>query len=145
MNLVSESVERAVLFMAAPTRLVVLGAYGYTALDQSLAEHTRHFQIPVDQAGLLAESLRDARSRTVTYEDARLPDAFTALIGRPSSGTCAIFPLLGSRKVIATMYVDNGRRHTPIDDTELLEIANELLRRQLALYAQESNTKLSMP
>lgn len=154
MNLVSESVERAVLFMAAPTRLLVLGAYGYTALGQSLAEHTRQYQIPIEHAGMLAESLRDARSRTVSYEDARLPESFTALIGRPSSGTCAIFPLLGSRKVIATLYVDNGRKHTPIDDIELLEIAtsqvgmfyeNELLRRQLAHYAQDSQTKVSMP
>jgi hypothetical protein len=154
MNLVSESVERAVLFMAAPTRLVVLGAYGYTALDQSLAEHSRQFQIPMDQAGVLADSLRDSRSRSISYDEARLPESFTALIGRPSSGSCAVFPLLGSRKVIATMYVDNGRRHTPIDDTELLEIAtsqvgmfyeNELLRRQLAQYAKETSNKLSMP
>jgi len=147
MNLVSESVERAVLFVGAPTRLVVLGAYGYTALQQSLVEHTRNYWIPLDAGGVLTETLRDGRSRTLSYEDAHLPDSFTSLIGRPSSGTCAIFPLLGSRKVIATMYVDNGRRHTPIDDIELLEIAtsqvgmfyeNELLRRQLASHTQSS-------
>jgi len=147
MNLVSESVERAVLFVAAPKRLVVLGAYGYTALQQSLAEHSRNYWIPLEQAGALADPLRDGRSRTMVYEDASLPDSFSALIGRPSSGSCAVFPLLGSRKVIATMYVDNGRRHTPIGDVELLEIAtaqvgmfyeNELLRRQLASYAQSA-------
>lgn len=159
MNLVAESVERAVLFVAAPTRLVVLGAHGYTALQQSLAEHTRNYWIGLDAGGALTETLRDGRSRTLAYEDAGLPDSFTALIGRPSSGSCAVFPLLGSRKVIATMYVDNGRRHTPIDDVELLEIAtsqvgmfyeNELLRRQLANYAQgatpaASRNKAPMP
>jgi hypothetical protein len=147
MNLVSESVDRAVLFVAAPKRLVVLGAYGYTALQQSLAEHSRNYWIPIEQGGAMADTLRDGRSRTLVYEDANLPDSFTALIGRPSSGSCAVFPLLGSRKVIATMYVDNGKRHTPINDVELLEIAtaqvgmfyeNELLRRQLASYAQSA-------
>jgi hypothetical protein len=62
------------------------------------------------------------------------------LLGRPASGAYTVFPLLGSRRVIATLYVDNGRKYTPIDDVEFLEIAtsqvglyyeNELLRRQL--------------
>ena len=51
-----------------------------------------------------------------------------------------MFPVLGSRRVIALIYADNGRRLRPIDDVELVEIAtaqvglafeNELLRRQL--------------
>ena len=151
MNLVAESVERAVLFVAAPTRLIVLGSHGYGANGEPLAPQARNYHIRHDQGGLLSESLRDARARTLSYEDANLPASFTDLIGRPSSGSCGIFPLLGTRKVIATMYVDNGRRHTPIDDVEFLEVAtsqvgmfyeNELLRRHLAMNAslEDSNT-----
>jgi hypothetical protein len=47
---------------------------------------------------------------------------------------------VGTRRIIALIYADNGRRLRPIDDVELVEIAtaqvglafeNELLRRQL--------------
>jgi hypothetical protein len=144
MNLVSESVERAVLFVVAPTRLVVLGAYGDTGDGRPLSQHTRQLQLPLSAAGALADSVRDARSRSLAWEDGALPPSFAALIGRPASGSYTIFPLLGSRKVIATLYVDNGRKHTPIDDVEFLEVAtsqiglyyeNELLRRQLLASA----------
>jgi hypothetical protein len=147
MNLVSESVERAVLFVAAPTRLVVLGAYGSHVDGRQLAQLTREYHVPLDAAGVLAESLRDARSRTLAWDDSGLPPSFTALIGRPVSGSCTVFPLLGSRKVIATLYVDNGRKHTAIDDLEFLEVAtahvgmyyeNELLRRQLQTTARQA-------
>jgi hypothetical protein len=152
MNLVSESVERAVLFVAAPTRLVVLGAYGSTDDGKPLAQHTRHYQIPLEDAGVLARSLRDARTRTAAFDSGELPASFAALIGRPVSGSFTIFPLLGTRKVIATLYVDNGRKHTPVDDTEFLEVAtahvgiyyeNELLRRQLQATTNLTSSRAS--
>ena len=91
-------------------------------------------------AGALADCVQDGCSRTLDWSTNPLPSGLAGLLGRPASGSYTVFPLLGSRKVIAALYVDNGRKHTSIDDVEFLEVAtsqiglyyeNELLRRQL--------------
>ncbi|HEY5957425.1 MAG TPA: DUF4388 domain-containing protein [Polyangiaceae bacterium] len=144
LNLVSESVDRAVLFVAAKTDLLVLGAFGKGPKGEPLARRTQGFRMKLEGAGALTDSLRDARAQTLSYDEARLPEELTALIGRPCTGQCAIFPLLGSRKVIATMYADNGAKNRPIDDVDFLDMAtsqvgmfyeNELLRRERSRVA----------
>lgn len=140
MNLISESVDRAVLFLVGRDDIVALGAFGLSLQGQQLAQTTRGFKIKMADGGVLADSIRDGKSRTQTFEAARLPPGFEALLGKPASGQCAVFPLLGSRKVVATVYADNGHKRRGIDDVEFLEIAtsqvgmfyeNELLRRRL--------------
>lgn len=140
MNIISESVERAVLFVVRKSDLMALGAFGHSADGRALAERSQGLRVELEQAGPLAESVRDGRSRTMRFEGAGLPECLTSLVGPPSSGECAIFPVLGGRKVIATVYADNGRKGRPLDDLEFLELAtsqvgmayeNELLRRHV--------------
>ena len=71
----------------------------------------------------------------------RLPDAFTRVVGKPRSGQCAVFPVMGGQRVIAVVYADNGPSNRAIEELDILELAaaqaglaleNELLRRQRA-------------
>ena len=64
---------------------------------------------------------------------------FTEIVGKPRSGQCAVFPVLGGQRVIALVYADNGPSNRAIEELDILELAaaqaglafeNEMLRRQ---------------
>jgi GAF domain-containing protein len=140
MNIISESVERAVLFLVRHAELVALGAFGAGRGGEPLADLTRGLRLPIDGTNAVADSLGDGQVRSMPFEKARFPDSFKNLLGRPRTGECAIFPVLGGQKVIAVVYADNGFSNTAIEQVEILELAavqaglaleNELLRRQM--------------
>lgn len=140
MNLVSESVDRAILFVAARSDLLVLGAFGHTMSGQPIAPQIRGTRIKFEEAGALADSVKNGRSHTLPFDEVGLPEHLKALLGRPACPQSAIYPLLGSRKAVATMYADNGRREQFIHDHDFIDMAtsqvgmyyeNELLRRKL--------------
>jgi len=139
MNIISESVERAVLFLARRTELVVLGAFGTGLGGEQLAILTHGLRLPLASKSALVKSLGDGQVCSVAFDEANFPEEFTRLVGKPRSGQCAIFPVLGAQKVIAVVYADNGFSNTAIEQVEMLELAavqaglaleNELLRRQ---------------
>lgn len=141
MNIISESVERAVLFLAKRDELVALGAFGTSTQGKPLAQMTRGLRVPMSARNVFTDCLGDARVRIGAEDNAPLPDAFSRMVGRPVTGQYAVFPVLGGRQVIAVVYVDNGHSNRAIDELEILELAsaqaglafeNELLRRQLA-------------
>lgn len=149
MNIISESVERAVLFLVQRSELAVLGAFGAGDSGQPLALLTRGLRLPVQRGNALVDSIGDAQVRSMPFDDARLPDAFRTLLGKPRSGQCAILPVLGGQKVIAVVYADNGFSNIAIEQVEMLELAavqaglaleNELLRRQLGQARPESRS-----
>lgn len=152
MNIISESVDRAVLFVVRRSDLMAMGAFGHTADGRGLAERCQGLRLELDEAGPLAESVRDGRSRTLRFDGAGLPEGLAALVGPPASGECTIFPVLGGKRVIATVYADNGRRNRPLDDLEFLELAtsqvgmayeNEFLRRHVAQPAADTGPQPS--
>jgi len=140
MNLISESVERAVLFLVRRDALTAIGAFGSDGAGRPLATLARGLTLPgLDEKGALAESLAEGEVRAMQFDEARLPEKFTELIGRPRSGSCAIFPVMGGQRVIALVYADNGRSERAIEELDILELAasqaglafeNELLRRK---------------
>jgi hypothetical protein len=139
MNILSESVERAVLFLVRKDGLVVLGAFGNTPGGQSLAQLSRGLIIPLSSKNALTDSLADGQVRAIPFEEARLPAGIAGVVGRPRSGECAIFPVTGGQRVIALVYADNGHSNRAIEELDILELAaaqaglafeNELLRRQ---------------
>jgi hypothetical protein len=139
MNILSESVERAVLFLVRKDGLVALGAFGSTPGGQSLAQISRGLIIELASKNALTDSLADGQVRAIPFEQARLPEAFAGVVGRPRSGECAIFPVTGGQRVIALVYADNGHSNRAIEELDILELAaaqaglafeNELLRRQ---------------
>jgi hypothetical protein len=140
MTIVADSVERAVLFVLQRNTLVALGAFGARGDDVALATTTRGLALAVDPDGVFAACMADGRARVLQPGGDELPDEIRAAIDSPRSGQAVLFPVLGSRRVIAVIYADNGRHLRSIDDVEIVEIAsaqvglafeNELLRRQL--------------
>jgi len=139
MNILSESVERAVLFLVRKDELVALGAFGNSPGGQPLAQLSRGLKLGLSSRNALTDSLADGRVRSITFEEARLPENIASLFGRPRSGECAIFPVMGGQRVIALVYADNGHSNRAIEELDILELAaaqaglafeNELLRRQ---------------
>lgn len=138
MQLVSESYERAVIFLVKRDRLAPLGAFGFTGSGSPLASAVRRLEIR--PSGLLQEALASSQVRTATFQNANLPIDLAATLGQPAYDQVVVFPVAGSERVIAAVYADNGDNPRPLRDVELLEVAaeqvgiafeNELLRRQL--------------
>jgi len=141
MNIISESVERAVLFLVGRDGLTVLGAFGTSPAGHPLAQLTRGLRIALAAKNALTESIADGQVHAMPFGEAQLPAEFVALIGKPRSGECAIFPVTGGQRVIALVYADNGPSNRAIEELDILELAaaqaglafeNELLRRQAA-------------
>ncbi|BDG09115.1 DUF4388 domain-containing protein [Anaeromyxobacter paludicola] len=141
MSIISESVERAVFFLVRHDGLVALGAFGSSASGAPLAQVTRGVKLAVPAESALGECLADGRVRAVGFDSVRFPESFAALLGRPRTRQCAVFPVIGGQRVIALIYADNGRSNHAIDELEVLELAaaqaglafeNEMLRRQTA-------------
>lgn len=103
MNIISESVERAVLFLVRRDGLTALGAFGNSQSGEPLAQLTRGLKLPLTEQNALVDSLADGQVRSSLFDDARFPDSFTRLVGRPRSAQCAIFPVLGGSRVIAVV------------------------------------------
>jgi hypothetical protein len=138
MQLVSESYERAVIFLVKRDRLAPLGAFGFAQNGTPLASAVRRLEIA--PGGLLQEALASSQVRTSTFQNANLPIDLAATLGQPMNDQVVVFPVAGSERVIAAVYADNGDNPRPLRDVELLEVAaeqvgiafeNELLRRQL--------------
>ena len=141
MHIISESVERAVLFLVKRDHLVALGAFGIDPSGRPLAEVTRGLKVPLNLGSSLAHSLDTGEVQSVNFEEAELPEPFRSMVGTPRNGQAVIFPVLGSQRVISVIYTDNGDNEKPIEDIDILELAtaqvgmafeNELLRRQIS-------------
>lgn len=141
MHIISESVERAVLFLVKRDHLVALGAFGSDPRGRPLAEVTRGLKVPLDLESALARSLDTGEVQGVTFEEAELPEPLRSMVGPPRNSQVVIFPVLGSQRVISVIYTDNGDNEKPIEDIDILELAtaqvgmafeNELLRRQIS-------------
>lgn len=139
MNIVAESVERAVLFLVRGDELVALGAFGFSRDRRPLATTTRSLALPM--SGALARAIGGGQALSVPFDQASLPEPLPDLLGRPRSGQCAIFPVMGTNRVILLIYADNGDLDRPIEEIEILDLVaaevgiafeNELLRQQLA-------------
>jgi uncharacterized protein DUF4388 len=141
MHIISESVERAVLFLVKRDHLVALGAFGGDPSGRPLAEVTRGLKVPLDLDSALARSLDTGEVQNTTFLEADLPEPFRSMVGPPRNGQVVVFPVLGAQRVISVIYADNGESEKPIEDIDILELAtaqvgmafeNELLRRQIS-------------
>ena len=153
MHVISESVERAVLFLLQGEEpaheLLSVGAFGFSESGEPLASRTQALRWALPQRGLFRAALTSAEPQAGSFEKGEIPPALAQLLGRPASGQAVVFPVLGAQKVVALIYTDNGDRTETIEDIRILELAtaqvgvafeNELLRHQErgALFAREA-------
>ena len=122
-----------------PDVLSAVGAFGNNPAGQPLAQLTRGMRLPIGAPNALTRALEDETVRSLSFDETGLPEAFTRVVGKPRSGQCAVFPVVGGQSVIALVYADNGPSNRAIEELDILELAaaqaglaleNELLRRQ---------------
>ncbi len=142
MNVISESVERAVLFLVQGDKLTAVGAFGFGRSGAGLAGVTSGLRIRPTARSILRRALDVAKPQSVDFDDAYLGDELEGLLGRPASGQVVIFPVLGAERTIAVIYTDNGNLDEEIQDIQILELAasqvgvafeDELLRQKLGI------------
>ncbi|RMH18903.1 MAG: DUF4388 domain-containing protein [Acidobacteria bacterium] len=140
LNVISESVERAVLFLVQEPSLVAVGAFGFTGDGRPLAAATRGLRLIPDPACALRRAIDEGRPQESRFEEAALPAELSRLLGPPAADQVVIFPVLGTSRTISVIYTDNGQLEQTIEDVHILELAtaqvgvafeHELLRRQL--------------
>jgi hypothetical protein len=141
MNIIAESVERAILFLVRRDSLTALGAFGFSPTNRPLAELTRSLAVPLEEGSALTEAIEAKRAVSVSYDEANLPTDLARVLGRPRTGQVVLFPVLGTDRVILLIYTDNGPLDQPIEEIDIIDLAaaevgiafeNELLRRQLS-------------
>lgn len=141
MQVISESVERAIMFVVRRGQLRALGAFGSDLNGDPLAQATQELVVPLEHPNALCEAIRDGQTRSLRFDDADLPQEFKDCIGRPRTGQIVLFPVIGSSQVNSVVYTDNGPVSREIEEIEILELAaaqvgvafeNELLRRKMA-------------
>ncbi|MBI4955071.1 MAG: DUF4388 domain-containing protein [Myxococcales bacterium] len=138
LNLISDTVERALFLVHRPPELWVHGGFGQADNGARLAERMRGLRVPLGRAGALYECVLDGQARALDWDDAALPAALAERLGMPRARRCALFPVISGDRVIALVYADNGDKEQPIEEIDFLELAvsqmgmayeNELLRR----------------
>ncbi|MEM7582360.1 MAG: DUF4388 domain-containing protein [Acidobacteriota bacterium] len=141
MHVISESVERAVLFLVQGGELTAVGAFGFSASGEGLAELTSGLRLRPEPGSVLRRALEVPEPQSLDFDDAHLGSELVELLGRPASGQVVIFPVLGAERTISVIYTDNGQRGEEIQDIKILELAtsqvgvafeDELLRQQMA-------------
>jgi hypothetical protein len=141
MNVISETVGRAILFVVKPKHLSALGAFGTGARGRPLAQLSHGMVLGLDHDDALVRGVLDGKARTMTCAEANLPAELTEVAGRPRADEVAVFPVLGGEKVFAIVYADNGNGGRPMHQLDIIELAigqvglafeNELLRRHIA-------------
>jgi hypothetical protein len=141
MNIIAESVERAVLFLVKRESLTALGAFGFNAANRPLADATRGLVVALEEGSALTEAIQAGRALSVSFDEAGIPENLRELLGPPKTGQVVLFPVLGSDRVILLIYTDNGALDQPIEEIDIIDLAaaevgiafeNEMLRRQLS-------------
>ncbi|MCP3961988.1 MAG: DUF4388 domain-containing protein [bacterium] len=140
MNVISESVERAVLFLVQGEDLTAVGAFGFSSSGEGLAGLTSGLRLRPEPRSVLRRALDIAKPQSLDFDDAHLGPELEPLLGRPASGQVVIFPVQGAERNIALIYTDNGTLDEEIQDIKILELAtsqvgvafeDELLRQKL--------------
>lgn len=145
MHIISESVERAVLFLVKRDHLMALGAFGVDTRGKPLAEVTRALKLGLESDSALTRAMETGEVQALSFDEANLPEPLRSMVGSPRTGQVVVFPVLGAQRVISVIYTDNGDRDQPIEDIDILELAtaqvgmafeNELLRRQISQHRE---------
>ena len=140
MHLISDSVERAVLFLVQRDQLAAVGAFGFSNAGAPLAQATRGLTLTVSPESSLGRVVLGAEPEMLDLDESDLPAELVELVGRPASGQAVLFPVLGAERTISVIYTDNGSLEKEIEDVGLLELAasqvgmafeNELLRQEM--------------
>jgi len=140
LKILSEHLDRAILFLVRRGEILGLGAFGRTQSRHPLDHEIKNLRLPLEGESLLEKSIT---SKSPFYGEPGKETWLNVLhkrIGPPSGSEVMVLPVAGIERVICLVYGDNGRVVRPICRSELLEIAagqagmifeNTVLRKQV--------------
>lgn len=123
LKILSQHLDRAILFMVRRGELLGLSAFGKTLGPHSLKGQIKNLRIPLEPDSLLVKCI-ESRSPFCGEPDSQSwLNVLHQRIGTPITSEVMILPVAGVGRVICMVYGDNGTVARPINHLELLEIA----------------------
>ena len=111
---ISESAERAVLFIVHDKDLIVLECFGTTLNGEPIKKALKDIQISLDTVSLLHQYVKDGIPYRGKIRDEFLHQDFYQRIGVPATGNCMILPLSSEGQVVGLLYCDQGNLNKPL-------------------------------
>jgi hypothetical protein len=140
LNILSQHLDRAILFLVRRGELLGLVAFGNTTGDRPLISEIKNLRIPFEKDSLIGACIDKKRYfkgiPPVQNGLKKLQDK----IGRPANREVMLLPVAGVDKMLCLVYGDNRLSEEPLNNIEILEIAagqagiileNNYLRKQV--------------
>jgi len=118
----SEVVNRSVLFMVTRDEIKGLGQFGIELKDCSADQKVRQIHVPVDEASIFTEVLKDSRTVIGRFTDKAWDTYLVREMGGVEPDEFFLVPVISNGRVVAVLYGDNLPEHRPIPNIAGLEI-----------------------
>lgn len=123
LKILSERLERAILFLVRRSELLGLGGIGKTNDHNSLNTKVKNLRIPIEPDSTLLRCIEKQSLFRGTPPSQNWLKIIYQTIGPPETSEVLLLPMAGVERVSCLVYGDNGPLTKPICQLELLEIA----------------------
>jgi CheY-like chemotaxis protein len=118
----SEVMNRAVIFSVKDDKIVGLGQFGVTLKEEQTDAAIRKIVIPRDGDSILGRMLKNPRPLRTRFEGSLWDDFLCRVLGGEIPEDVFLGPIFSEGRVVAILYGDNLPDHSPVGNTEALEI-----------------------
>jgi len=153
LNVLSEHMERAILFMVREDSLRGLGGFGSSQGDQTINDFSKKMKIPLTEDSCLYDCVKNRTSYSGATPMEKWLHSLHNKLGRPECNEVVLIPVGGVDRVTFLVYGDNGTNNDSIQNLDLLEMAaaqtgvmmeNVFLRKSLEKMMSRSKEPLEM-
>ena len=117
---VSDSVERAILFIVQSDEIVVLECFGNTMDGTPLKTSLKDITISLNQRSLFGQCVKEGVPYQGKIKPGYLTKGFQDRIGIPTSKECILLPVQADGRVGGLLYCDQGRLDVTLDHINLI-------------------------
>ncbi|MCG3173872.1 MAG: hypothetical protein GMKNLPBB_02079 [Myxococcota bacterium] len=148
LRMVSDNLERGVLYVAREDHLSAIGAFGDTRQGFPISNLVKKLTLPYGPETALRKKLESKRMNIVRGKETSCVDGLYNIIGKPEVDKTVIIPVFGLDRLISLVVADNGVKDTFPLDLEFLEVfsghvglwlENNLLRQKIAMLERGKN------
>lgn len=123
LNVLSEHVERAILFMVQKESIRGVGGFGNCANGESINKLAKRLKIPLTKDSCLYANVHERKTYQGPAPKEKWLRTLYENMGPPNQNHIAILPVGGIRSVTSLVYGDNGKKRYPVQYLNLLEMA----------------------
>lgn len=118
----SEVMNRAVIFSVKDDSIVGIGQFGVTLKEGETDAAIRNIVIPRDNDSILGTLLKNPHPVRTGFEGSLWDDFLCRALGGDIPEDIFLGPIFSEGRVVAILYGDNLPEHSPVGNTEALEI-----------------------